>query len=98
VTINQTKHQDSITPDQITLRFDAIEPVVIPRADVRTRLQLIDWVYRLTGHPGMTMEALRAFITAVFQRHGWRLSDAEQGSGGKSPSVIDSAPELAAAA
>jgi hypothetical protein len=46
----------------------------------------------------MTMEALRAFITAVFQRHGWRLSDAEQGSGGKSPSVIDSAPELAAAA
>ena len=96
MTINQTKHQVSISPDHIALRFGAIEPIVIPRLRLRTRLQLIDWVYRLTGHPGMTIEALRAFITAVFQRHGWGLPDAEEQS--KSRSVIDSAPELAAAA
>ena len=96
MTINQTQHQASISPDYITLRFGAMEPVVIPRAHLRTRLQLIDWVYRLTGHPDMTIEALRAFIAAVFQRHGWGLSDAEDQR--KSPSVIDSAPELAAAA
>jgi hypothetical protein len=50
-----------------------MEPVVIPRASLRTRLQLIDWVYRLTGWPGMNRCRLRTFIAAIFTHHGWAL-------------------------
>jgi hypothetical protein len=69
--------QVTIDHDNITLRSGNMEPVVIPRTALRTRLQLVDWTYRLTGWPGMTVEALRALIAAVFRQHGWTLSDPE---------------------
>jgi hypothetical protein len=52
-----------------------MEPVVIPRASLRTRVQLIDWVYRLTGWPGMNRCRLRTFIAAIFAHHGWALPE-----------------------
>ena len=54
-----------------------MEPVVIPRPTLRTRLQLIAWVYRLTGWPGMNRCRLRTFIAAIFTHHGWALPEAE---------------------
>ena len=62
-----------ITHNEITLRFGELEPIVIPRRALRTRLQLIEWVYRLTSWPGRNMVRMRAFIAAVFQHHGWGL-------------------------
>ena len=65
----------SITSDEITLRFGDMEPVVIPRASLGTRLRLLDWVYRLTAWPGMNVQRLGAFIGAVFRHHGWGLPE-----------------------
>jgi hypothetical protein len=75
VTNKSTRNDVSVTSDDITLRFGDMEPVFIPRASLRTRLQLIEWVYRLTGWPGMDRCRLRAFITAIFGHHGWALPD-----------------------
>ena len=87
MTINKTKpDQISISADEITIRSGAMEPVVIRRTDLRTRLELIDWVYRLTGWPGMTPQALRAFIAAVFAEHGWTLASDEDNSPAIEPS------------
>jgi hypothetical protein len=67
--------QDRITidSDRITLSFGNMEPIVIPRRALRTRLQLVVWIYRLTGWPGMDLQRMRKFIGAVFRHHGWRL-------------------------
>jgi hypothetical protein len=65
----------SIDLDKITLRFGEMEPVLIPRNVVRTRLRLIDWIYRLTGWPGMNVRRLRTFIEAIYRHHGWPLAD-----------------------
>jgi hypothetical protein len=59
--------------DKITLRFGEMERVVIPRNAIRTRLRLIDWIYRLTGWPGMNVRRLRTFIEAIYRHHGWSL-------------------------
>ncbi|MEO7166252.1 MAG: hypothetical protein ABI016_04370 [Chthoniobacterales bacterium] len=59
--------------DNVTLRFGEMEPVVIPRSAVRTRLRLLDLIYRLTGWPGMKVQYLRKFIAAIYRRHGWTL-------------------------
>jgi hypothetical protein len=75
VTNKSTHNEVSITSDNITLRFGNMEPVVIPRSSLRTRLQLIDWVYRLTGWPGMNRCRLRTFIAALFEHHGWTLPE-----------------------
>ncbi len=64
--------------DTVTLRFGKMEPVVIPRSAVGTRLRLIDWVYRLTGWPGMKVQYLREFVTAIYRHHGWALPDPEE--------------------
>ena len=96
---NKPKHQEvSITSDQITLRFGAMEPVSIPRADLRTRLQLIEWVYRLTGWPGMSVKALRVFITAVFQTHGWGIPESEDDSRQEALRAAEAAPHFEDAA
>lgn len=68
-------NQISIDLDKVTLRFGEMEPVVIPRCALRTRLRLIDWIYRLAGWPGMNVQRLRAFIGAIFRHHGWSLPD-----------------------
>lgn len=73
-----TPHTDeevSIGRDRITLCVGEMEPVIIPRHTLRTRLQLIEWVYRLTGWPGMNLKYMRTFIAAVFRYHGWALPD-----------------------
>lgn len=61
--------------DAVTLRFGDMEPVVIPRARIATRLRLLDCVYRLTGWAGMNARRLRAFIAAVSNHHGWALPE-----------------------
>ena len=70
-------HQDRVTiaSDRITVSFGAMEPIVIPRRALRTRLHLLEWTYRLTGWPGMNLSRLRNFISAVSRHHGWRLPD-----------------------
>jgi len=67
--------QDRVTidSDRITLSFGNMEPIVIPRRALRTRLQLVEWIYRLTGWPGMDSQRMRKFIAGVFRHHGWRL-------------------------
>ncbi|MEO5719714.1 MAG: hypothetical protein ABIR29_14235 [Chthoniobacterales bacterium] len=65
----------SIDLDNVTLRFGEMEPVVIPRSAVRTRLRLIDCIYRLTGWPGMNVRRLRSFIEAIYRHHGWSPPD-----------------------
>ena len=77
VTNKRTHNEVLVTSDNITLRFGEMEPVVIPRASLRTRLQLMDWVYRLTGWPGMDRCRLRTFIAAIFSHHGWALPEPE---------------------
>ena len=67
----------SIDLDKITLRFGEMEPVVIPRDAIRTRLRLIDSIYRLTGWPGMNLQRLRTFIEAIYRHHGWSLPGSE---------------------
>ena len=69
----ESRNKVSITLDKITLRFGDSEPVVIPRSRLRTRLQLIEWVYRLTDWPGMNLKRLLIFIAAIFAHHGWAL-------------------------
>jgi hypothetical protein len=69
----ESPNKVSITLDEITLRFGDSKPVVIPRSTLRTRLQLIEWVYRLTEWPGMNLKRLRTFIAAIFAHHGWAL-------------------------
>ena len=71
-----TDNPISIGVDTVTLRLDDADPIIIPRRTMRTRLQLIDWVYRLTAWPGMTLSLLRKFIAAVFRHHGWSLPEA----------------------
>ncbi|PZR70602.1 MAG: hypothetical protein DLM73_17365 [Chthoniobacterales bacterium] len=66
-------NQVLIDLDNVTLRFGEMEPVVIPRSAIGTRLRLIDWVYRLTGWPGMKVQYLREFIAAIYRHHGWAL-------------------------
>ncbi|HEV3410283.1 MAG TPA: hypothetical protein VG095_08305 [Chthoniobacterales bacterium] len=83
MTSKQQRDEVLITLEEITLRFGEMEPVVIPRATLRTRLQLIAWVYRLTGWPGMNVQRLRAFIAAVSLHHGWALPDAEDDVSGE---------------
>ena len=98
MTIKKRKHHEvSITPDEITLHLGEMEPVVIPRASLRTRLKLIDWVYRLTGWPGMNVQALRAFIAAVFRHHGWGLSDVEDTTDDETLPEREAEPRLSAA-
>jgi hypothetical protein len=72
----ESRNKVSITLDEITLRSGDMEPVVIPRSMLRTRLQLIEWVYRLTDWPGMNLKRLRTFIAAIFAHHGWALPEA----------------------
>jgi hypothetical protein len=71
VTNQPTPNDIEVTSDSITLSFGDMEPVVIPRTSLRTRLQLIDWVYFLTDWPGMNRSRLRSFIAAIFAHHGW---------------------------
>ena len=71
-------NQVLIDLDKVTLRFGEMEPVVISRSAVRTRLRLIDCVYRLTGWPGMKLQYLREFIAAIYRRHGWALPDPDE--------------------
>lgn len=73
----QKTNEVSIDLDHVTLRFGEMEPVVIPRSAIRTRLRLIDCVYRLTGWPGMNMRRLRIFIETIFRHHGWALPNLE---------------------
>jgi hypothetical protein len=72
----ESRNKVSIALDEITLRFGDMEPVVIPRSTLRTRLQLIEWVYRLTAWRGMNLLRLRIFIAAIFAHHGWALPEA----------------------
>jgi len=98
VTINKTKHSEiSIDADEISIRAGAMEPVVIRRADLRTRLELIDWVYRLTGWPGITVQALRAFISAVLAEHGWAFASAEDNSAAETSRPASSTTHLVTA-
>ena len=69
----QEENDISISWDKITLRFSEMEPIVIPRASLRTRVQLVEWIYCLTGWLGMSLRRMRAFIAAVFRHHGWSL-------------------------
>lgn len=71
-------HQDAVTIalDRITLSFGEMEPIVIPRRALRTRLNLLEWTYRLAGWPGMNLNRLGKFISAVSRHHGWRLPEA----------------------
>ena len=79
--MNKTNNNEIVIGiNKITARFGEAEPIVIPRASLRTRLQLIAWAYRLTGWPGMNLPRLRAFITAVFKHHGWSLPDSSDDS------------------
>ena len=79
--MNKTNNNEIVIGiDKITARFGEAEPIVIPRASLRTRLQLIAWVYRLTCWPGMNLPRLRAFITALFKHHGWSLPDSSDDS------------------
>ena len=68
-------HNVTINSERITLQFGDMEPIVIPRRTLRTRLQLIEWVYRLTGWPGMNLSRMRRFIETVFRHHGWALPE-----------------------
>jgi hypothetical protein len=70
-------NEASIDLDKITLRFGEMEPVVIPRNAIRTRLRLIDWIYRLTGWLGMNLQRLRTFVEAIYRHHGWPLLGSE---------------------
>ena len=65
----------TIALDRITLSFGEMEPIVIPRRALRTRLNLLEWTYRLAGWPGMSLSRLRSFISAVSRHHGWRLPE-----------------------
>jgi hypothetical protein len=67
------QHAVTIDLDRITLSFGDMEPIGIPRRSLRTRLQLVEWIYRLTGWPGMDLQRMRKFIAAVFRHHGWAL-------------------------
>lgn len=62
-----------IDSDRVTLHYGEMEPIAIPRRTLRTRLQLLEWIYRLSGWPGMNLQRMRTFIAAVFQHHGWEL-------------------------
>ena len=75
ISMKAQNKQDRVTidSDRITLSFGNMEPIVIPRRALRTRLQLMEWIYRLTGWPGMNLQRMRKFIAAVFRHHGWRL-------------------------
>ena len=78
MTTKQQSNEIVITRDKITLRFGHMEPVVIHRARLRTRLQLVEWVYRLSGWPGMSVNSLRSLIASVFRVHGWALPAREE--------------------
>jgi hypothetical protein len=73
--MNENNKTQSITIDidKIVLRFSETDSIVIPRRTLRTRLQLIEWVYRLTNWPRMNLVRMRAFIAAIFRHHGWAL-------------------------
>jgi hypothetical protein len=87
----ESRDKVSITLDEITLRFGDMEPVVIPRSTLRTRLQLIEWVYRLTAWRGMDLQRLRTFIAAIFAHHGWALPEANTSVPIAAPSYKDRA-------
>jgi hypothetical protein len=91
------RNEVQINLETVTLRFDELEPIVIPRASTRTRLRLLEWVYRLTAWPGMNVQRLRAFIAAVFRHHGWPLPENDVLGRERAP-VGEPAPELKAAA
>ena len=74
----QKTNEISIDLDHVTLRFGEMEPVVIPRSAIRTRLRLIDCIYRLTGWPGMNTRRLRTFIEVIYRHHGWPLADPKE--------------------
>ena len=90
-----THDEVSINRDRITLRFGEMEPVVISRGTLRTRLQLIEWVYRLTGWPGMNLKHMRTFIAAVFRHHGWALPDSPEQIGRRASVSSDELGALA---
>ena len=69
-----------INPRQIVVPLHGREPIIIPRAKLRTRLELLAWSYLLAGRPGITLSHLRAFIAAVFRHHGWPLPGDENGA------------------
>lgn len=71
------KDRITIEQDRITLSFGTMEPIVIPRHALRTRLQLVEWIYRFTGWPGMDLQRMRKFIATVFHHHGWGLPEAD---------------------
>ena len=64
-----------IDADRISLTCGEMEPIIIPRRTLRTRLQLLGWIYRLSGWPGMSLRRMRHFIAAVFRHHGWPLPE-----------------------
>ncbi len=77
INANQSRDEVTINADRITLRSGEMELVVIPRRTLRTRRQLLEWIYRLTGWPGMSLRAMRVFIETVFRHHGWSLPEGE---------------------
>ena len=68
----------TINAREIVIHLDSSEPIVIPRSKLRTRLELLGWTYTLAGHPGITLQHLRAFIGAMFRHHGWALPSEER--------------------
>jgi hypothetical protein len=94
MTSKPTPNDVAITSETIMLRFGDMEPVVIPRATLRTRLQLIDWVYRLTGWPGMNRCRLRTFIAAIFAHHGWALPESKENAPATNATTCNAAGEL----
>ena len=92
------RNEVTVDLDNVTLRYGNMEPVVIPRVSLRTRLQLIEWVYRLAGWPLMNMRTLRAFIAAISEHHGWGLARAEDGSRDEALPMLEPASQLERAA
>ena len=72
--------QVTVNTREIAVPLDGREPIIIPRAKLRTRLELLAWSYLLAGRHGMTLRHLRAFIAAMFRHHGWPLPVDEDGA------------------
>jgi len=71
----ETAKPVTIDNNNVLLRLGEAESIVIPRRSLRTRLQLLEWVYRLTSWPGMNPHRLRTFIASMCGHHGWELPD-----------------------
>jgi hypothetical protein len=65
--------QITINADEIVIHLDRSESIAIPRAKLRTRLELLAWIYSLISHPGVKLRHLRALLSAMFRHHGWAI-------------------------